>query len=207
MSGDTSSTAGTGARRTCDTGAVPVLMYHSIGGTDRLAVRPEAFAEQMAYLKDNGYTPLPFGARADAAERPVVITFDDGYADFHEHALPVLARFGFPATVFVTTGWLRDAGRHAAGTAAGPDAHVARRPPRSPPPGWRSARTATATHSSTSSAPRRCASELRRSRALLQDRLGRAVDTMAYPTATPARAYAARCAPPGTPGPARSPTR
>jgi peptidoglycan/xylan/chitin deacetylase (PgdA/CDA1 family) len=47
--------------------------------------------------------------------RPIVITFDDGYADFHAEALPILDQFGFAATLFVTTGWLHDAGRHAAG--------------------------------------------------------------------------------------------
>jgi peptidoglycan/xylan/chitin deacetylase (PgdA/CDA1 family) len=45
----------------------------------------------------------------------VVLTFDDGYADFHEQAFPLLEKHGFTATVFVTTGWLQDAGEHAAG--------------------------------------------------------------------------------------------
>jgi peptidoglycan/xylan/chitin deacetylase (PgdA/CDA1 family) len=162
-------------------GAVPVLMYHSIGGSDRLAVRPEAFAEQMAWLKDRGYTPLAFGeCTRPAVLRPVVITFDDGYADFHEHALPVLDRYGFAATLFVTTGWLRDAGRHAAGA----------------PPGrmltWRQAAEVAAagveigahghSHAQLDQLGEKALrEELLRSRGLLQERLGRPVHAMAYP--------------------------
>jgi peptidoglycan/xylan/chitin deacetylase (PgdA/CDA1 family) len=159
---------------------VPVLMYHSIGGADRLAVRPEAFAEQMAYLRDNGFTPLPFGDRTRRAERPVVITFDDGYADFHEHALPVLDRFGFPATVFVTTGWLHDAGPYAAGRPLGRMLT------------WRQTEEAAASgveigahgHSHAQLDQLGGAAlreELHRSRHLLQDRLGRPIPAMAYP--------------------------
>jgi peptidoglycan/xylan/chitin deacetylase (PgdA/CDA1 family) len=180
VSDDTSSPATAGARRPYGAGPVPVLMYHSIGGVDRLAVRPEAFADQMAFLKDSGYTPLPFGARARAADRPVVITFDDGYADFHEHALPVLDRFGFTATVFVTTGWLRDAGRYAAGRPLGRMLS------------WRQAAEVAAAgveigahgHSHAQLDQLGAAElrgELRLSRELLQDRLGRSVHTMAYP--------------------------
>jgi peptidoglycan/xylan/chitin deacetylase (PgdA/CDA1 family) len=161
-------------------GAVPVLMYHSIGGSDRLSVRPEAFAEQMAWLKEHGHTPLPFGERTRPAVRPVVITFDDGYADFHEHALPVLDRYGFAATLFVTTGWLRDAGRHAAGA----------------PPGrmltWRQAAEVAAagveigahghSHAQLDQLGEKALrEELLRSRGLLQERLGRPVHAMAYP--------------------------
>jgi peptidoglycan/xylan/chitin deacetylase (PgdA/CDA1 family) len=169
-----------GEHRPYDQGPVPVLMYHSIGGADRLAVRPEAFAEQMAYLKDNGFTPLPFSGRTRPAERPVVITFDDGYADFHEHALPVLDRFGFAATVFVTTGWLHDAGPHAAGRPLGRMLS------------WRQAEEVAATgveigaHSHSHAQLDQLATpalreELRRSRGLLENRLGRPVGAMAYP--------------------------
>jgi len=100
---------------------VPVLMYHEVAArTDtasRLAVPPDAFAAQLAYLQAAGYTTVTMSAlaaalagRGELPGRPVVLTFDDGFADFHETALPLLQRHGFTATVFVTTGWVEDAG-------------------------------------------------------------------------------------------------
>ncbi|SDP48202.1 Polysaccharide deacetylase [Streptomyces sp. cf386] len=102
------------------TGArVPILMYHAVStspsdATRDLSVAPEAFTEQMALIGDLGLTPV---RTADLAarwrsgkplpERPVLITFDDGYEGVHRHALPVLAKHGFAATVFVSTGWLK----------------------------------------------------------------------------------------------------
>ncbi|MGN9757198.1 polysaccharide deacetylase family protein [Streptomyces sp. SD31] len=98
---------------------VPILMYHAVStspndATRDLSVTPEAFAEQMALIGDLGLTPV---RTADLAarwrsgrplpERPVLITFDDGYEGVHRHALPVLAKHGFPATLFVSTGWLK----------------------------------------------------------------------------------------------------
>jgi len=95
---------------------VPVLMYHEIADitatTSRFAVTPEAFADQVAYLHDAGFTAITAGALAELLaggagslpERPVVLTFDDGYGDFHNQALPLLKRYGHTATVFQTTG-------------------------------------------------------------------------------------------------------
>jgi peptidoglycan/xylan/chitin deacetylase (PgdA/CDA1 family) len=98
---------------------VPVLMYHSLSERAarpfrRYAMPPRRFEEHLAYLRAAGYVGLTadrFGEAlaGDASAlpaRPVVITFDDGYADFHAHALPALERHGFPATVFVTTGYV-----------------------------------------------------------------------------------------------------
>ncbi|MFJ4648539.1 polysaccharide deacetylase family protein [Streptomyces bobili] len=100
---------------------IPILMYHAVAAepndaTRALSVSPEAFAEQMALIADRGLTPL---TTADLAARwrsgrplpalPVLITFDDGYEGVHRHALPALAEHGFPATLFVSTGWLRGA--------------------------------------------------------------------------------------------------
>ncbi|MEY9489607.1 peptidoglycan/xylan/chitin deacetylase (PgdA/CDA1 family) [Streptomyces calvus] len=98
---------------------VPVLMYHAVAdhpseATRALSVTPRAFAEQMAVIADRRLTPVTTAELAahwrsgrPLPERPVLITFDDGYEGVHRHALPVLAEHGFPATVFVTTGWLR----------------------------------------------------------------------------------------------------
>ncbi|MBZ9639161.1 polysaccharide deacetylase family protein [Streptomyces sp. PSKA30] len=96
-------------------------MYHAVAtypndATRALSVTPDAFAQQMAVIGDLGLTPV---TTADLAARwrtgrplpprPVLITFDDGYEGVHRHALPVLAKHGFPATLFVSTGWLRGA--------------------------------------------------------------------------------------------------
>ncbi|NMI57265.1 polysaccharide deacetylase family protein [Streptomyces sp. RLB3-17] len=96
-------------------------MYHSIAAapndaTRELSVGPEAFAEQMALLGDQGFTPVDTAALAarwrsggPLPERPVLITFDDGYEGVHRHGLPVLAKHGFAATLFVSTGWIKGA--------------------------------------------------------------------------------------------------
>lgn len=91
---------------------IPVLMYHSIAyeaGND-LRVPKEKLREQMQIIKDNGFTPITldelyshFNDSAALPQKPIVITFDDGYKDNYENALPVLKEFGFKATVFVIT--------------------------------------------------------------------------------------------------------
>jgi peptidoglycan/xylan/chitin deacetylase (PgdA/CDA1 family) len=107
--------------------AIPILMYHSIAtsATARFAscvLAPAAFAEQMAFLDEHGYTPITVSRLVESLgeaarplpERPVVLTFDDGYADFYTNAFPVLSRHGFTATFYVvtkfvngTSSWLR----------------------------------------------------------------------------------------------------
>jgi peptidoglycan/xylan/chitin deacetylase (PgdA/CDA1 family) len=73
-------------------------------------VSPESFAEQMAYLVENGFRVIPLAdllAFLDRAKplplRSVVITIDDGYRSAYEVAYPVLKAYGFPATIFVYT--------------------------------------------------------------------------------------------------------
>ncbi|MFE3603862.1 polysaccharide deacetylase family protein [Streptomyces sp. NPDC059142] len=96
-------------------------MYHAVAhrpapATRALSVAPEAFTAQMALLGARGFTPVTTARLADAwrtgkplPERPVLITFDDGYAGVHRYALPVLAEHAFAATLFVSTAWLRGA--------------------------------------------------------------------------------------------------
>lgn len=97
---------------------VPVLMYHEIADIavtpSRLAVAPDAFADQLAYLRDEGFNAITAGELSkilaggpgELPERPVVLTFDDGYGDFYSQGLPLLKQHGFTGTIFMTTGWI-----------------------------------------------------------------------------------------------------
>lgn len=90
---------------------VQILAYHSIDGNDAddLTISPGAFREQMAVVVDRALTVISLDealTRLDhrqSLRRRLVLTFDDGYADFLDHALPVLESLGFPATVFAVT--------------------------------------------------------------------------------------------------------
>jgi peptidoglycan/xylan/chitin deacetylase (PgdA/CDA1 family) len=116
---------------------VPVLMYHSVRAdptpeTLGLSVHPEAFDAQLTALYDMGFRTVTMATLVDhwrqralgaepppLPERPVVLTFDDGYADFHQEVLPLLERHRSTASLYVTTGWLADAGTQRAGRPLG----------------------------------------------------------------------------------------
>jgi peptidoglycan/xylan/chitin deacetylase (PgdA/CDA1 family) len=85
-----------------------ILFYHRVSDDpDPLAVAPHRFAAQMDLLATAGYRVVDVVEAADALRRrePVdgllALSFDDGYRDVAEHALPALERHGFRATVFV----------------------------------------------------------------------------------------------------------
>src|SRR5262249_41052866 len=91
-------------------GLPPVLMYHSVTPYEEdpylITVRPERFEQQLRWLHPRGRRGTSMrellAARGAGTDRGLVgLTFDDGYVDFCEYALPALARFGFTATVFV----------------------------------------------------------------------------------------------------------
>lgn len=96
---------------------VPILLYHSISKEvappfRRWAVQPERFSEQLNYLRTQSYTPLTVAQLTSALsqrtlpKRPVVITFDDGLADFYAEAFPLLEKHDFVATLFLTTDYI-----------------------------------------------------------------------------------------------------
>lgn len=91
---------------------VSILMYHSVDNrSEFFAVNPEEFQWQMGYLKKEQYNVIPlselvslFKTNNKIPKKTVVITFDDGYADNFKQAFPVLKKYGFTATIFLTTG-------------------------------------------------------------------------------------------------------
>jgi peptidoglycan/xylan/chitin deacetylase (PgdA/CDA1 family) len=94
-----------------DERGVRILFYHRIADDhDELAVPPRRFREQMNYLASAGYCVLDVVQVTDVLdlgevpERTVGLSFDDGYLDVAENALPVLSELGFRATVFIATG-------------------------------------------------------------------------------------------------------
>jgi peptidoglycan/xylan/chitin deacetylase (PgdA/CDA1 family) len=95
-----------------------VLMYHKVNDlpSNRMSMPVSVFDEQMAQLRELGYAvvglddvighyherrPLPPGA--------VLITFDDGYRDNLDNAVPVLRKYGYSAVQFVPLGYVGDA--------------------------------------------------------------------------------------------------
>jgi peptidoglycan/xylan/chitin deacetylase (PgdA/CDA1 family) len=108
---------------------IPILLYHSISSEASSSfypwtVSPGRFDEHVRFLREEGYTPLTvtelvdrLGEVARLPEKPVIVTFDDGFADFAENAVPVLTRYDFSSTLYIVTGyvggtssWLRNEG-------------------------------------------------------------------------------------------------
>jgi peptidoglycan/xylan/chitin deacetylase (PgdA/CDA1 family) len=100
---------------------IPILMYHKIGSPPDASKMPnlwistDMFRKQLDYIKRRGYTPILFkdiyahwDGKAPLPEKPILITFDDGYENNYTDGFPILKEFGFPATLFVvvqTVGW------------------------------------------------------------------------------------------------------
>lgn len=92
-----------------------VLMYHGVedvpSDPHQLCVTPAKFAEQMTWLAERGLRGVSMGellaAVRSGRERGLVgLTFDDGYVNVLENALPELRRHGFTATMFIISGLL-----------------------------------------------------------------------------------------------------
>ena len=100
---------------TANTSPIPILMYHQIvaappkGAAFRsLCVSPRAFGRQMAWLRCLGYRGLSMSAlmpylKGERTGKVVGITFDDGYLNNLQHALPVLRHHGYSSTCYVVS--------------------------------------------------------------------------------------------------------
>lgn len=88
---------------------VPVLLYHHIAedAPDDITVTPETFERHMRFLAENGYHAVTIQEMIDYVyhggalpDKPVCVTFDDGYLSNYEYAWPILERYGMNATVY-----------------------------------------------------------------------------------------------------------
>ncbi|HEY1120695.1 MAG TPA: polysaccharide deacetylase family protein, partial [Haloferula sp.] len=172
---------------------LPILMYHRVApegaaATSRWRLTPEAFEEQLRYLRDAGFYSVTLDQWREAAHskkplpgRAVLLTFDDGYRDFAEHAWPLLKRYGFSAIVFLVAG--RIGGTNEWDRAFGEEVELM---------DWEEILTLqqegvefgahTVTHEPlTGLSPTDVVRELARSRALLEGKLKCPVDAIAYP--------------------------
>lgn len=93
---------------------LPILTYHQISTTrSAVSVSPGSLARQVALLKTAGYSGVPLSEAleylnglAAPAIRPVVITFDDGYASVFEQAAPLLTSYGWRASIFAVADYV-----------------------------------------------------------------------------------------------------
>ena len=93
---------------------VLVLNYHMVNTMFiSLAIEPEDFEWQMKYLVDHGYHSITIDelyafleGKGTLPERPVLITFDDGYVDNYTNAYPILKKYNLKATIFIVTGFV-----------------------------------------------------------------------------------------------------
>ncbi len=173
-------------------GDLSVLLYHRVGeGPGEIELPSALFERQMVLLAERRLVRPLDDALADPAPGGVVVTFDDGFADFPERVLPVLVQHRVPAALYLTTGLV-------AGEGGSPNGHR--------PLTWQQLREAVATglvtvgahthtHANLARATEEeCELEMRRSKELIEDRLGVACRHFAYPfaVASPAAERVAR---------------
>ena len=170
-----------------------VLCYHSVdeGWDHPLSVEPGDFARQAAWLRRSRRV-LPVRealARMDASGRlprgEAALTFDDGFAALHTHAFPTLVREGLPATVFLVAQTLTPHGQEVDWVDA-PGAHPLGTLTLDQVLEMQDAGVAFESHSwshrdLTGLSVEECVRDLRDSRELLSDLLGRRVTLLAYP--------------------------
>ena len=105
---------------------VPILAYHSISrdsvpGFREFVLSPDLFSRHLDFISREGYTTITVSSLASAMlmprrelpEKPLLLTFDDGFVDFYTQAFPVMKQYRMTGTLFVptayvgkTSGWL-----------------------------------------------------------------------------------------------------
>ena len=162
-----------------------ILTYHSVDVSGSvISVSPQMFRQHMDYLKRTSARVLPL-EEIQASSGAVSLTFDDGFRNFMEFALPVLREYQFPATVFAVSGYC-------GATNTWPSQPVRPRIPRLDLMSWSELEEAakagvrieahTVTHPFLSHlSEAQIEEELSQSRRSIEDRTGRPVTAFAYP--------------------------
>lgn len=93
---------------------IPILTYHSIDSSgSTISTSQEVFKSHIEYLADQGFRTISLRAYYDRltgllpdSEREIVLTFDDGFKNNYDVVFPLMKRFGFTATFFLTAGFI-----------------------------------------------------------------------------------------------------
>lgn len=90
---------------------IPILCYHRFGTevADSMTIKSSVFAEQLAWLKTNGYTVIPLDTAAaylrgevkSIPAKSVVITVDDGHKSVYSDMAPMVKKYRIPVTLFI----------------------------------------------------------------------------------------------------------
>jgi hypothetical protein len=155
-------------------GDVVILLYHRVqAGDGEISLPFEVFARQVATIAQRERVlTLDEALRTDRGG--VVVTFDDGFRDFHEHVLPILAGHHIPATLYLATGLVED----------GPSALTWGQLAEATSTGLVTVGSHTHSHADLSRASvGEAEDEMRRSKDLIEDRLAAPCRHFAYPWA------------------------
>ena len=165
---------------------VPIMMYHYVREVDpeedemgyNLSIHPETFEQHAQWFQEQGYTTVRMETLArclrgeeQCPEKPVALTFDDGYEDAFTNALPILERYDMTATFYIVTEFVGQPGYmtwkqikklHAQGMEIG---------------------SHTLTHADLTARNKDAArKEIRRSRTILREKIDAPVVSFCYPT-------------------------
>jgi peptidoglycan/xylan/chitin deacetylase (PgdA/CDA1 family) len=94
-------------------GDIVILLYHRLGpGQSEIELSPSVFEEQLRFLVERDRAMTLDEALVGGGPGGVVVTFDDGYADFHQSALTLIQRYQVPAVLYVATSLVEENGRN-----------------------------------------------------------------------------------------------
>lgn len=95
---------------------VPVVMYHSVSSSgwpnDKVCVTPQCLESQISWLLKHGFTPIWFEdlEHVEDYEKPVILTFDDGWRNNYTNLLPIVKKYQIKVTIFVVCSYLEKQG-------------------------------------------------------------------------------------------------